>query len=348
MIPACLSLLFAFIIAIGRPSAVFGKIRASLWFFSRFEQKRLVFALISVLFAIAALYFYPNQSGVYWLISFSAFFILIAFLLDFKYIFPEIVDVKRQKGTDANIDHQLEVIGVSVDDVAVAYPSEVVFTRHIVNDSINGQGVVAAYCALCRSGLIFSSEIDGVQLYFTVSGVWRRNMIMTDRQTGSLWQQATGMCIYGTFKGRSLNLLSGENTTWGVWLKKFPESEFAIECKEARRGFLSRKTMLKGLKIATNSITPPGFSDLSGLEKRETIFGISFNGIERAYPETELIKHPNFLDYFGNQKVNISYNPQAHSLSAIDEKGHKLLIERHWWLGWKEFHPNTEIWKFNN
>lgn len=346
MIFALASFLIAFFIALGRPMAVFGKVEPFLWFFSRFEQKRLFFSALAILFGLSALIFNPNKSLVYWLTGIALIFVIISFLLDFKVIFPEIKKVKRNKGTQLIIENNIEVIGVEINDIAVAYPTEVVITRHIVNDTVDNTGIVACYCALCRSGLVFSSELDEHKLYFTVAGVWRRNMIMTDKQTGSVWQQATGECIYGHFKGRTLTLLSGENTTWEAWKKTYPESEFANECTEARRGYLTRKTMLKGLEIATTRITPPGFTDLKGLNKRETVFGISFNGIDRAYPVSELKKKSVFIDNFGDRKLSVSYNENANTLTAMTRTdGKKLLTERHWWLGWKEFHPDTDLWR---
>jgi hypothetical protein len=346
MIFALASFLIAFFITIGRPIAVFGKIELFLWFFSRFEQKRLIFSSLAIVSGFLAIYFNPDKNLVYWLTGFALVLILFSFLLDFKVIFPEIKEVKRKKGTQLNINDKLEVIGVEINNHAVAYPTEVVITRHIVNDTIDNTEIVVCYCALCRSGLVFNSVIDEQHLYFTVAGVWRRNMIMTDKQTGSLWQQATGECIYGHFKGRTLTLLSGENTTWEYWKKTHPESEFANECKEARSGYLSRKTMFKGLEIATTRITPPGFTDLKGLNKRETVFGISLNGIDRAYPVKELKKKPTFIDKFGDIELSIKYNENSNTMTATTNgEDRKILVERHWWLGWKEFHPDTDIWK---
>lgn len=346
MIFALVSFLIAFSIALGRPMAVFGKIELFLWFFNRFEQKRLIFSSLAIASGFLAIYFNPDKSLVYWLTGVALILIIFSFLLDFKVIFPEIKEVKRKKGTQLNINDKLEIIGVDINNNAVAYPSEVVITRHIVNDTIDNTKIVVCYCALCRSGLVFNSEVDEQKLYFIVAGVWRRNMIMTDKQTGSLWQQATGECIYGHFKGRTLTLLSGENTTWESWKKTHPESEFADECKEARSGYLSRKTMFKGLEIATTRITPPGFTDLKGLNKRETVFGISLNGIDRAYPVKELKKKPIFIDKFDDIELSIRYNEISNTMTATTkDENSDILVERHWWLGWKEFHPDTDIWK---
>jgi hypothetical protein len=346
MIFAYLSLITAFIIGFGRQSAVFLKLKCSLWFFSNFEKKRLFFTILSVAFGIMAIIL--NQSGnvVYWLFGLSIFLLLTAFLFDFKYIFPEIKQVEKKQGADMDIPDNKEVIGVELGSQTIAYPIDVVMTRHIIHDKIGEQNIIICYCALCRSGLVFSSQVENIRLYFRVSGVWRRNMIMEDMQTRSLWQQATGECIYGKLKGHKLVLLSGENTKWNIWFKKHQQTLYAYRCIEARNGYLSIKSMMKGLETTTTKITPPGFSDISELPPRETVFGIDYNGQSKAYPRTELKGKSVFRDVFGDRNVELFFDEEADYLTAKDaDTNTKIIVEKHWWLGWKEFHPETQIWK---
>jgi len=209
MINAIISITLSFIIAFGRQMAVFGKIKQALWFFSNYENKRIVFTLISTVFGGLALYFNPNSSTIFTLLTISTVLLVLSFLFDFKYIFPEVKKVERKLGALLNIDGNTEIIGISKNNISVAYPLEVVIPRHIINDKIEDKNIVVSYCAICRSALIFNAEIEGEKLYFKVSAVWRRNMVMIDDQSKSLWQQATGECIYGKYKGKHLELLSG-------------------------------------------------------------------------------------------------------------------------------------------
>ncbi len=346
MLLALASLFVAIIITFGRQSAVFGKMEKSLWFFSNYEAKRIWFSLISISVGLLALYLYPISSAIIAVLALALLCLFLSFLFDFKYIFPEVKKVERELGKLLDIMPNTEVIGVFTNDITVAYPLSVLIPRHIINDKILDLNIVAAYCAICRSGLVFKSEIDGESLYFTVSGVWRRNMIMIDKQTNSLWQQATGECIYGKYKGRNLELLSGENTRWKAWVEKHPESEFAYKCIEARRGYLSRQAMIKGLNFITPKVTPPGFTDLEGLAIRETVFGIDHNGISKAYPKSEIEELTGFSDYLNSEKIELDYNKSGDYLTAVSTETKKqIIVEKHWWLGWKEFHPETEIWR---
>jgi len=111
----------------------------------------------------------------------------------------------------------------------------------------------------------------------------------------------------------------------------------------------SRAFMLKGLEFATSRMTPPGFSDLSDLPSRETVFGIHYNGVSKAYPESNLKGMSDFTDTYDFVEVVLNYDAQANYLLATDKgTNKKLIVEKHWWLGWKEFHPETIIWDKNN
>lgn len=341
---ATLSLLTAALIGLGRQMAVFFKFKAALWFFSNYEKKRLFFALIAVILGVASLFFEEFSSAQGILLALSSFLLFFSFLFDFKYIFPEISKVEKTKENLSKIQPNTEVIGFEINGRALAYPLDVVMTRHIVNDFFYNKGIIACYCALCRSGLVFCSEVNGVQLYFKVAGVWRRNMIMEDLQTHSLWQQATGECIWGKLKGQQLTLLSGENTIWESWLQRHPDTYYATQLTEARKGYMSIKTMMKGLELTTTRITPPGYTDLSGLPLREIVFGVHYNGLAVAYPLSMLKDEKEFMEDFNGQKVKLIFNKKANFLNAVNsETNEKILVEKHWWLGWKEFHPNTKI-----
>jgi hypothetical protein len=191
--------------------------------------------------------------------------------------------------------------------------------------------------------------VGGDALYFKVAGVWRRNMIMIDTQTNSLWQQATGLCIYGRYKGQHLTMLPAENTIWQSWQKKYPDSEVANGFIEARRGLLSRQHMFTALKAVTSRVSVPGMTDLSGLPKRETVFGLVVNGQSKAYPQTRLTPGETFTDHIGGEKIQLTYDQAADYLLAEYAGSSDLLsVEKHWWLGWKEFHPDTAIWQIKD
>jgi hypothetical protein len=346
MILIYLSLLLALIAGLGRQIAVFGRIERGLWLFANWQRLRIALTLLSITLAIAGYLMAAPAVAWVWLLI-IALLNAFAYFFDMPFFFPEVRELRRVPGSRAEIDGDTQVIGVQVGETAVAYPiEEIVMPRHIVHDTIEGTPILVSYCALCRTALIFRAEVEGERLYFKVAGVWRRNMIMIDDQTGSIWQQATGECLHGEYEGQSLELLSGENSVWRSWQKKHPDSEYANEFTEARRGLMSRKRMLAGLKSVPLKAGVPGMTDLTGLPKRETVFGITVNGRSKAYPLSELEPEMRFRDRVGGEELRLEYDAGAEYLSALkDESGEPLIVEKHWWLGWKEFHPETEIWR---
>lgn len=343
------SLFFAILAGLGRQIVVFTRLEPGLWLFSNWHWARPTLVSISVLLAIPGAIF--STSG-FRLVPLVMITLLNAFsfFFDMPFFFPEVKRVQRVLGNESSLTPATQVLGLEVDGVTVAYPiEEMVMPRHIVHDTIQGHPVLISYCALCRSALAFSAKIYNRELYFKVAGVWRRNMIMMDIQTRSIWQQATGSCIFGEYQGRQLTLLPSENSTWKIWQNKHQNTEIASEFDEARRGLMSRQKMLAGLKFVTSRVILPGLTDLSGLPKRETVFGVVVNGQSKAYPESGLSDIQIFSDQVGGIEINLIYDAEAeHFLATRTDTGESIPVEKHWWLGWKEFHPETEIWQRNN
>ena len=75
---------------------------------------------------------------------------------------------------------------------------------------------------LCRTGLVWESTVDGQELTFELVGVNNQNFIMTDHQTGTWWQQVNGKAIRGPLKGKVLERVPSEITTWGLWRNERP------------------------------------------------------------------------------------------------------------------------------
>lgn len=128
----------------------------------------------------------------------TALLIAFSFFVDMKYFFPEIISTKKQSYKDTGKPSQTEVFGVIVDEDQVAYGlDEILVPFHLIYDTVGGEEVLISYCAMCKSALAFSRKLEGEVLNFRVAGVWRRNMIIVDDKTESIWQQTTGECIYG-------------------------------------------------------------------------------------------------------------------------------------------------------
>jgi hypothetical protein len=71
---------------------------------------------------------------------------------------------------------------------------------------------------------ISRANIDDKTLRVDLKGLQGLNFVMRDRQTGSLWQQATGIAFEGPMKGKRLTMVDFLLTTWGEWRTQHPDT----------------------------------------------------------------------------------------------------------------------------
>nr|WP_279237194.1 DUF3179 domain-containing (seleno)protein [Alkaliphilus pronyensis] len=84
---------------------------------------------------------------------------------------------------------------------------------------------------------------------------------------------------------------------------------------------------------------------MNGLPPRAVVFGIDYNNIQRAYPLSSIADKNVFVDNFGDKVLILSFDKNGGFLYAKEPDSQStIIVEKHWWLGWKEFHPETEIY----
>jgi hypothetical protein len=226
---------------------------------------------------------------------------------------------------------------------------------------------------------VYAAAVEGRSLTFEAEAVWRRNMIMRDRETGTLWQHATGRAYIGPLQGNQLQVLGGEQTSWGNWRAAHPQSMVA-QGPDRWPGLLSLPLTMKLLERATRSGWSPGLTLTDRrLPQNEPIIGLSMAGEARAYPLALLGQLGIVNDQVGPVPTAIIYRPDDDQVGvfrrptdqplALDEAGRlsdlegrrcwdrrgrpvsgtDLVLEsipyqRQWWSGWYEFHPGTTLY----
>lgn len=232
---------------------------------------------------------------------------------------------------------------------------------------------------------MYAAEVNGQRLIFQVAGVYRRNMIIRDRQTGTLWQHATGEALLGPLKGAQLQPLGGELTRWSKWKEMNPHTSLAVEpIPEHGRfpGLIPRDRLEYLLETFSTNYAASGFVTDKRLPMHEEIVGVSLAGVDRAYPLVVIRNQGVIHDRIGENSIAIVYDADADHVNAfnclVSDKiielapangelssldgmmrwtwmGNpltantpplqKLQIERQWWLGWVEFHPTSEVYQ---
>ena len=73
--------------------------------------------------------------------------------------------------------------------------------------------------------MVYARTLGDGTYTFQVSGrLWRNNLIMEDRETGTLWSQMTGRAIDGAHRGSQLQRLEAVQTTWERWRTAHPDT----------------------------------------------------------------------------------------------------------------------------
>jgi hypothetical protein len=111
-------------------------------------------------------------------------------------------------------------------------------TRHeVVNDSLDGQPIMAAYCVLADLGAIYERTYGDQVLTFALSGytyyddeVWDGldGFVFWDRETESLWWPLIGKGVSGPLKDVKLMVMDEthwEDTTWDKIKKNYPKAK---------------------------------------------------------------------------------------------------------------------------
>ncbi len=243
---------------------------------------------------------------------------------------------------------QDRVVGLEVGGEARAYPIKILNYHEIVNDNIDGRGVLISYCPLCGTAMAFKSNVGGRELTFGVSGLlYNSDVLMYDKQTESLWSQILGRAISGPSVGTKLQSVPVVHTSWQGWLQSHPQSRVL----STRTGYLRDYT----------SDPYAGYADSNRLwfqvankDKRystkEWVIGLVVNGTTRAWPFSELAESwqqdpdKQYLeDSVNGQSVRVYYQPADRSAKIMDRSGRLLNGVSAFWFAWMAFHPDSEV-----
>ena len=191
---------------------------------------------------------------------------------------------------------------------------------------------------------MYAATVNGQRLNFVVEAVWRRNMIIRDQETGTLWQQATGEALIGPLQGTQLQALGGELMTFAGWKAQHPQTTVALE-PEQWEGFLPKARVSELLERATKHFALPGQVPTDRrLPFDAFVVGVVVEGKANAYPLDHLRKVMQVEDQLGSQHVTLRYDPAADSVKVL-VNNRPFAYQRTRWIGWYEFHPLTEIFQ---
>ena len=171
---------------------------------------------------------------------------------------------------------------------------------------------------------MWKSTVAGRVLHFRLAGINNQNFLMTDRETGTWWQQVSGKAIAGLLRGQSLDLAPYDELTFGLWKMESPNGQvLAPVTKDAKRYETNWEPEVGKLPTV---IDFPG----SGLASRDVVMGMEVNGVSRAYPLKNVLANAPIQDRLGGQPVVLVAGPDGKSVRAFvsQSRGNDLELFR--------------------
>jgi hypothetical protein len=240
--------------------------------------------------------------------------------------------------TDAWLSDADIVLGYADADEAFAYPIKILNFHEIVSHRVNGQDILASYCPLCRSGIVYDRVLPGAEAPLVLgntSALYESDMVMFDHQTGSYWNQVTGEAIVGPLTGQHMSILPAQMSTWGMWKVQYPDTLALSENTGFERDY-NRDPFIgygESLNAGGGFFFPVSEAGRDPrLEPGAVVLGLEIDGTHRAYPLT-LLGDAIVQDMLGQMAVVIfsqvdgpsgaAYSPQidGRNLNFVFEDG---------------------------
>lgn len=137
-----------------------------------------------------------------------------------------------------------------------------------------------------------------MQLRFHLAGINNQNFLMRDEQTGTYWQQITGLAVSGPLAGHRLELVSSDELTFALWrseqrdgtvLNDVPRyvAEYAPENWDVR--------MAKAPTVISYA--------QAGLKPRDLMLGVHASAASRAFLYAAVLKERLIQDWIGSEPI---------------------------------------------
>ena len=250
---------------------------------------------------------------------------------------PKFVDLPQAPW----LERDTEVLGLEIGGKARAYPVRMLEYHQIVNDVVGDAPVAVTYDPLAGTPAAFSRRVGGRTLTFGVSGLlYNHTFLMFDRQTESLWSQFLGRAIAGPLEGQRLERLPLRQETAGAWVARAGETQVLMHPDPEHIPY--GMSPYSAYWLQDEAIFPVAARD-PRYHAKELVLGVVVGGKPRAYLGSILTRDGGEADErVGGKRVHVRYATETGTFDWEVDEG--VEVAEAYWLAWKAFHPDTEIW----
>lgn len=162
-------------------------------------------------------------------------------------------DVLSREQANKTLQPRELVIGLTINGESRAYPLNVLHDpeREIFNDKLGGKEIAATWCHLCNTPIVFDRKLEDRTVTLGVSGLlWETNLVMYDKETGSLWSQAIGEAMRGPLVGKKLKVIPATLTDWRSWARRKQDTTVAFLPRTTARHSSNFNSYDQGLVVS--------------------------------------------------------------------------------------------------
>lgn len=180
-----------------------------------------------------------------------------------------------------------DVLVVEVDERARAYPLRVLDYHEVVNDEIAGRPLAVTFCPLAGSPVAWDRRVDNRELSFLGSGrLYRNDLVIKDRETGSLWPQILGRALHGELEGTQLDHVPAWLATWGWFRQRYPDG-LALDRPQAYPAIRYETRSHPGYPDSSETLFEPEHED-ERLPRKRRVVGLARGDDALAIREWDL------------------------------------------------------------
>jgi len=163
---------------------------------------------------------------------------------------------------------------------------------------------------------VWNTRIDGTPLHFRLAGINNQNFIMRDEETGTWWQQVTGLAISGPLAGRTLEPVLFDDISFDVWRSEHPHPPVLVPDDSA-----PWRAFSENWEAETAQMPIPTIARLDGtqpFEGRQVVIGLKVNNQAKAYALDRVIASAPVVDEVAGVPVVLLVAPDGRSIRAFD------------------------------
>lgn len=150
-------------------------------------------------------------------------------------------------------------------------------------------------------------------LRFHLAGINNQNFLMRDEQTGTYWQQITGLAVAGPLAGRRLILVPADELTFALWKKEQPQGTVLKDAARFASEYAPKNWDVRMAKAPTVLSYAQ-----AGLKPRDLMLGIRAFGASRAFPYPAILKAQLIEDHVGSQPIMLVVGPDNRSVRVFE------------------------------